>query len=45
VTAVGGPSGVTTFTAVARLDTPREVDYYRHGGILLYVLRGLLARA
>ena len=25
-----------------RLDTPVEVDYYRHGGILPYVLRGLL---
>ncbi len=30
-----------TFTAIARLDTPREVDYYRHGGILSYVLRNL----
>jgi aconitate hydratase len=26
-----------------RIDTPVEVDYYRHGGILPYVLRGLLA--
>jgi aconitate hydratase len=26
-----------------RIDTPREADYYRHGGILQYVLRGLLA--
>jgi len=28
-----------------RIDTPVEVDYYRHGGILPYVLRGILARA
>jgi len=26
-----------------RIDTPIEVDYYRHGGILPYVLRQLLA--
>jgi len=32
----------TTFTAVARLDTPEEVSYYRHGGILQYVLRQML---
>jgi len=28
-----------------RIDTPIEVDYYRHGGIMPYVLRGLLAKA
>jgi aconitate hydratase len=28
-----------------RIDTPVEVDYYRHGGILPYVLRGLVAAA
>jgi aconitate hydratase len=28
-----------------RIDTPIEVEYYRHGGILPYVLRQLLARA
>jgi aconitate hydratase len=26
-----------------RIDTPIEVDYYKHGGILPYVLRSLLA--
>jgi aconitate hydratase len=26
-----------------RIDTPIEVDYYRHGGILPYVLRQLMA--
>jgi len=27
-----------------RIDTPIEIDYYRHGGILPFVLRQLLAR-
>ena len=31
------------FTTICRLDTPVEVDYYRHGGILHYVLREFLA--
>jgi aconitate hydratase len=31
----------TTFTARLRIDTPKEADYYRHGGILQYVLRQL----
>ena len=35
----------TEFTARVRLDTPRERDYVRHGGILPYVLRRLLAEA
>ncbi|MEO8329347.1 MAG: aconitate hydratase AcnA, partial [Candidatus Nanopelagicales bacterium] len=30
------------FDAVVRIDTPGEADYYRHGGILPYVLRSLL---
>jgi aconitate hydratase len=30
------------FQARVRLDTPQEVEYYRHGGILHYVLRQLL---
>ncbi len=29
------------FTARVRLDTPQEIEYYRHGGILQYVLRQL----
>jgi aconitate hydratase len=33
------------FPAVLRIDTPGEADYYRHGGIMQYVLRSLLARA
>jgi aconitate hydratase len=31
------------FDAVLRIDTPGEADYYRHGGILHYVLRKMLA--
>lgn len=31
-----------TFTAIARVDTPEEVLYYHHGGILQYVLRQML---
>jgi aconitate hydratase len=30
------------FTAIARIDTPFEVAYYQHGGILQYVLRQML---
>jgi aconitate hydratase len=33
-----------TFEVVARIDAPVELDYYRHGGILPYVLRTLRAR-
>jgi aconitate hydratase len=31
------------FKAIVRIDTPGEADYYRHGGIMQYVLRSLLA--
>ena len=43
VTATDTEGKKTTFTATVRLDTPNEVDYYRHGGILTYVLRQLAA--
>jgi aconitate hydratase len=33
---------VKTFKTVIRVDTPEEVSYYRHGGILQYVLRQML---
>jgi aconitate hydratase len=33
----------TRFDVLARLDTPQEREYYRHGGILQFVLRQLLA--
>jgi aconitate hydratase len=32
------------FQAVARIDTPEEMSYYRHGGILPYVLRQLVGK-
>ncbi len=38
----GGGGEPITFAARVRIDTPREADYYRHGGILQYVLRRLL---
>jgi aconitate hydratase len=41
VTATDTEGKKTTFTVVCRLDTPNEVDYYRHGGILHFVLRQL----
>ncbi|HRK21671.1 MAG TPA: hypothetical protein PLX06_07685, partial [Fimbriimonadaceae bacterium] len=36
---------VKKFSAVVRIDTPQEAEYYRHGGILHYVLRQLLGTA
>jgi aconitate hydratase len=30
-----------TFTVTCRIDTPNELDSYKHGGILQYVLRQL----
>ncbi|HET7674310.1 MAG TPA: aconitate hydratase AcnA [Gammaproteobacteria bacterium] len=38
-----GDGGEKTFKAHVRLDTPKERDYYRNGGILHYVLRQLAA--
>jgi aconitate hydratase len=35
---------VREFSATVRVDTPQEREYYRHGGILQYVLRQLLGR-
>ncbi|WP_109486959.1 aconitate hydratase [Occallatibacter savannae] len=32
------------FNAIVRIDTPQEIEYYEHGGILLYVLRQLATR-
>ena len=37
-------AGEKTFRAKCRIDTPIEVDYYRHGGILQYVLRSVMAQ-
>jgi aconitate hydratase len=33
-----------TFTALVRIDTPNELEYFRHGGILPYVLRQVLTK-
>jgi aconitate hydratase len=38
-----GKNGTKTFSAKVRIDTPGEADYFRHGGILPYVLRQLAA--
>ena len=35
---------VVEFEAVVRIDTPGEADYFRHGGILQYVLRSLVSQ-
>ena len=52
ITAGGGNVSVTattpkgkkiSFEAKVRIDTPQEAEYYRHGGILPYVLRQLMA--
>ena len=41
VAATSADGTVKTFQAVVRIDTPGEADYFRHGGILQYVLRSL----
>ena len=42
VEAVAADGRTVEFSAVVRIDTPGEADYYRNGGILQYVLRSLL---
>jgi aconitate hydratase len=42
VRARGADGGDREFEALIRIDTPQEILYYRHGGILQYVLRQLL---
>ena len=37
-------AGDVEFEARLRIDTPKEAEYFRHGGILQYVLRSLLQR-
>ena len=43
ITATAADGAKKTFKAVVRIDTPQEIEYYEHGGILLYVLRQLAA--
>ena len=42
VRAVAEDGTIREFQAVSRIDTPEEMSYYRHGGILPYVLRQLV---
>ena len=37
-------AGAVELDARVRIDTPKEADYFRHGGILQYVLRQLRDR-
>ena len=39
-----GANGTKEFKVLARIDTPEEMQYYRHGGILPYVLRQLVGK-
>ena len=39
---VKSEGGIKTFKVDCRIDTPNELAYYRHGGILQYVLRSLI---
>ncbi|HVJ31364.1 MAG TPA: hypothetical protein VNA66_13705, partial [Gammaproteobacteria bacterium] len=41
VTATGADGKKKTFQALVRIDTPKEQEYFIHGGILQYVLRQL----
>jgi len=41
VKATGSDGKTKEFNAMVRIDTPQEIEYYEHGGILLYVLRQL----
>ena len=45
VAAADDDGRVTEFRVRCRVDTPVEAEYFRHGGILPYVLRKLLAKA
>jgi aconitate hydratase len=42
VAATSTDGGTKTFKVLARIDTPEELSYYKHGGILPYVLRQLV---
>ncbi len=45
VKADAGTGTPTEFLATVRIDTPQEILYYQHGGILQYVLRQLAGKA
>jgi aconitate hydratase len=44
VKATAADGAIREFTAKVRIDTPREIEYFEHGGILQYVLRQLAAK-
>ena len=44
VVAAGADGARKKFTARVRIDTPQEIEYFQHGGILQYVLRQLAAK-
>jgi aconitate hydratase len=44
VKATAADGTVKKFTAKVRIDTPQEIEYFEHGGILQYVLRQLATR-
>ena len=44
VIAIGSNGEKKTLHAVVRIDTPQEIEYYEHGGILQYVLRQLASK-
>jgi aconitate hydratase len=45
VRAVAADGSEKSFEAQLRVDTPQEVEYYRNGGILPYVLRQLAGKS
>jgi aconitate hydratase len=44
VKATAADGAVKEFSVRVRIDTPREIDYFLHGGILQYVLRQLAGK-
>ena len=44
ITATSKTGKVTKFNALARIDTDIENEYYRHGGLLPYVLRQMMTK-
>ena len=42
VTATDAEGGIKRFSVIVRIDTPKEWEYFDHGGILQYVIRKLL---
>jgi aconitate hydratase len=44
VKAVDAGGVAKSFTVRSRIDTPEELNYYKHGGILQYVLRNLAGK-